>query len=655
MKKFIVILTALTLILSAAVISAGAAPADLADTAAPTEAAAVKADPAITKVMTISGGLKPVWKGYEGAAMYRLFVKDGESWKKVADTAETSYAHKGLTEYASYVYTVRAMDKQNNYISGFDKQGYAFTYLPAPELKSIECVDGGVKIKWNAVKGAKRYKVYIQKNGAWETAAICKAAAYTDRNVAEGKAYTYTVRVCDEKNTNLNLSFYHTKGLSAVYRAAPEISGFTPVKGGTRVKWTATAGAAKYRLFYKSGTGWVKAADSGKTYADHLKLTDGKTYTYTVRAMDDKNQYISGFDEAGKAYTYIAPPTLTFAKKSGNFVLSWKAKTGAKGYRVYRKAYSAGWKVIGDTAKTTFTDKTYQKNSLYTYTVRCTDSSGTVNSYYSADEKYYFDGALADGKFTMSGKTLVFKKGVAIRQGYVTEGGKTYYYDANGVLRKNGVVGSKTDGYRYADKNGVVDLTYTGIANSGNGYWYFKNGVLDFTLRTAVTWGGSDWNVLNGAATKVSTAKDRTLHRALKLVAKITKPGMTKEQKLRKCFDYLQTETSESNPRVPHYRGMDWPVIYADDIFTTGKGNCFSYAAAFGFMAKAIGYEDIYACNSGGHGYTEIGGLIYDSEWQRNSKKYSYYGLSYSTKTDVAYASVKASMASGGAWMYVKI
>ena len=673
MKKYLAILLAMVMLVSVAAVTVSAEPTEgptgsteetIPPTEPPTEAPTElpteptvpeKADPGITAVLTVSGGLKPEWTAYEGAAKYRLFTKNGTSWKKVADTADLFYVHKGLTAYTEYIYTVRAMDKDGKYISGYDKAGFAFTYLPVPELKSVESVYGGMKFTWISIKGAKRYKVYVKSGTAWKVKGYTSSTSYTDNDVTAGKSYTYTVRVCDPQDKSLHLSFYVTKGMTGKYLASPEITGFTPISGGIRVKYTATDGAAKYRVFIKNGKSWTKVADTAKTYADHLKLTDGTAYTYTVRAMDKNNRYISGFEPAGKSYTYIAPPVLNEGKTvGGKLVLTWSAKKGAAGYLLYRKPFSGGWKALGTAAATTYTDTTAAKNTLYAYTVRSTDVNGIVNSYYKAEDRWYYNGALAEGKITVDGKALTFSKGL-IRQGYVTVGGKTYYYNANGVIQKDGLVGTKAEGFRYADKNGVVNMTYTGIAQNSKGYWYLKNGTLDFTLRVAVSWGGSDWNVLDGKAYKVSTAKDQTLHRALKLVSKLTTANMTKAQKLRKCFDYLQTQTSESNPRVPHYRGMDWPVVYANDIFTTGTGNCFSYAASLGFMAKAIGYEDVYACNSGGHGWTEIGGLVYDSEWQRNNHKYSYFGLSYNSNTDVNYASVQARFATGGAWMHVKI
>ena len=142
------------------------------------------------------------------------------------------------------------------------------------------------------------------------------------------------------------------------------------------------------------------------------------------------------------------------------------------------------------------------------------------------------------------------------------------------------------------------------------------------------------------------------MFRAAKEVAKATNTSMTKKQKLKACFDYAKSAYSERNPRIPHYKGMDWPLIYADDMFIRGYGNCFSYAAAFAFMAKAIGYTDVRCCHSGGHGWAEIDGRIYDPEWSRHHSNYTYFGLDYD---EISNPNYKRAMAPGYAWMKIKI
>ena len=647
MKRMICILLAIMVLLSltvsaSAVDTAGNADIGEAITAtgtdepveaageAPTEAPVVVI-PVITKAVPVKGGIRFSFTSFDGAAKYRLFYKNGESWKKIGDTTALSYDYTGAAAYEEKIYTVRAVGSNGKYCSSYDKNGFAYTYLPDPVLKSAACTFDGIKVSWNAMQGVGNFRVYLKNGSGWKGIGDTSSTSFVYKKAASGESCTFTVRVYD-KDSKTPLSYYDKKGVTAKYIAAPTITGFTPTEGGVKVNLTKPSGAASVRLFYKNGDSWKKIGDTTASSVSHTGLADRAQFVYTVRAMDSSNKYISGYNTAGWTYGYIAPPELISVNKTAEgWNILWKAKNGVAGYRVYRKVFTGSWTEIGTSATNSFTDKTAKANTLYAYTVRCLDENNKAVSYYVKDVKYYYNGALADGKITHNGVSYNFANG-SVRQGFVTAGGKTYYYNTAGELVKNGIVGSASEGYRYADKNGVIDDT----------------------ARLAVSWGGYDWNVLDGRAYKVSTAKDRTLNLALKKVAQLTKTSMTKAQKLRACFDYLQTETYECNPRVPHYRGTDWPIIYANDIFNNGGGNCFSYAAAFGFMAKAIGYEDVYACSSGGHGWTEIGGLVYDSEWQRSHHTYSYYGLSYNSSTDVNYAGVRANFGSA-AYMHVKI
>ncbi len=122
-------------------------------------------------------------------------------------------------------------------------------------------------------------------------------------------------------------------------------------------------------------------------------------------------------------------------------------------------------------------------------------------------------------------------------------------------------------------------------------------------------------------------------------VNEVTTSEMTKEEKLRVCFDSF-ANMREKNPWIPHDTSPIWPQRYANSLFDTRSGNCISYAAAFGFMARAIGYEEVYVCNSGGHGWTEIDGLIYDPEWRLHNTDSTYYGITYYEQTRVNYLGV---------------
>ena len=73
--------------------------------------------------------------------------------------------------------------------------------------------------------------------------------------------------------------------------------------------------------------------------------------------------------------------------------------------------------------------------------------------------------------------------------------------------------------------------------------------------------------------------------------------------------------------------------------------------ATSAWMAKAAGYENVYACNSGGHGWAEVDGLVYDPEWTRHNAG-NYFARPYSQSGGPSYASA---ISSGQAWMRVAI
>ena len=214
--------------------------------------------------------------------------------------------------------------------------------------------------------------------------------------------------------------------------------------------------------------------------------------------------------------------------------------------------------------------------------------------------------------------------------GLVTDANGITAYYINGEMQKDAIVGSDSEGFYYANANGIIDMGYCDQVSSN----------------------GENWNVINGRASRVESDWDVTLGYALKDVAKCTDSSMSKDEKLRASFEYLKTAYLEGVLHDPPYNEMDWPVVCANDLFVEGKGDCFSYGAAFAFYAKAIGCENCYACNTGGHGWAEIDGKAYDPEWDSHHQEYNHFGVSPGDDCDVAYFT---SITEGVDWMYVKV
>ncbi len=86
---------------------------------------------------------------------------------------------------------------------------------------------------------------------------------------------------------------------------------------------------------------------------------------------------------------------------------------------------------------------------------------------------------------------------------------------------------------------------------------------------------------------------------------------MEPEKMLRTVYDHVTYRYSYLRANIYEIGETGWVNDEAYRMFSTGKGNCYSYAAAFGVLAKALGYDAI--CYSGTigvahqpHGWTEI-------------------------------------------------
>lgn len=191
------------------------------------------------------------------------------------------------------------------------------------------------------------------------------------------------------------------------------------------------------------------------------------------------------------------------------------------------------------------------------------------------------------------------------------------------------------------------------IGNATDGYYYVgDDGEVDYGYCDGVEIDGEKWVVTNGRATKVESESDECWHAAAKDIAKCTDSSMSKEEKLRAAFDYIKNNYLEGVRHDPPYQEMDWPVVCANDLFVYGKGDCFSYGAAFAYYGKAIGCDEVYACNSGGHGWAEIEGLYYDPEWDMHNHEYNHFAVAPEDDCDVNYVT---SLMDGVDWMKIKL
>ena len=511
--------------------------------------------PQISGFSNTSTGTKISWNSYSGAVKYRVYVFNGKSWSRVGESTTTNFTHNSLRDGVTYRYTVRAMDKNNKFVSDYNKDGYSNTFFAPPVISSLQNVFGGVTVKWSKNSAIDSYRIYRKtKNTGWKRIGTSDSGSFTDTTAVSG--INYTLRALDAES---NFVSYCNGGKSVTYVKAPTINKIENTVTGSKISWGKCSGASKYRVYYLKNKSWKALGNASATSFTHNKLKSETKYTYTVRCLDSKGNFVSGYDKNGTSNTFIAPPAISKVSKAANGnLVKWNRVPDAAGYRLYRKTVNTSWSRLADvTEGTSYTDTTAKKGNVYSYTLRCLDKNGNLISSYISNTKYYHNGALADGKITVNGKPYYFSKGL-FRSGYQKINGKRYYYNSKGEVVKNTIVGSKREGWYYADKNGVCCESEEMRLAAEYMMTYCKGNTLNGRMKTGFLY-------------------------------------------MAKNFPYHRTY---DHPK----KASDLPAL-AIDLFKNKKGNCFRYAAAFACTARIAGYRSRVVIGDtlgSPHGWVEV-------------------------------------------------
>jgi fibronectin type 3 domain-containing protein len=347
------------------------------------------ATPKLSSVANSATGVTVKWQASEGATNYRVYRRTASGgWGRIGDTTSTSFTDTTAESDTTYYYTVRSLAPDGETTnSGYDTTGLKIYHIAAPKLSSVTNSATGVTVQWKASKGATKYRVYRRTaSGGWSKVGdtTSTATSFTDTTAVSDTTYYYTVRslASDGKTPN---SGYDTTGLKIYHIAAPKLSSVSNGAKSVTIKWSASKGAKKYRVYRKNGSGgWGIIGETTSTSYTDTSATAGTTYTYTVRCITaDGKSTTSGYDGTGKTIKRLTQPTPSVSKTSSGIKTSWSKVSGANKYYVYRKTASGGWSKIATTTSTSYTDKTAKKGTTYYYTVKAASGS-YVSSYTSS-------------------------------------------------------------------------------------------------------------------------------------------------------------------------------------------------------------------------------------------------------------------------------
>ena len=335
--------------------------------------------------------------------------------------------------------------------------------LATPKISKAESVYGGVKLTWNKVNGAAKYRVYYKGRKGWTRMVDTTSTSYIDKDVSSGRNYTYTVR-CISADGKSFTSGYDSKGTTVKYVAAPEISKLESVNGGVKISWGKVSGATKYRVYYKGRKGWTRMVDTTSTSYIDKDVSSGRNYTYTVRCISkDGKTFTSGYDSKGKSVKYVAAPKISKVESVYDGTkITWNKVTGAEKYRVYYKDRT-GWNRLADTTGTSVVDdgllvsegSTFE-NRRVSYTVRCISGDGKkFVSGYDSKGKTAVDGQyhpnITNISTVSNGIKLDFNNALTSNSKY------RIYRKENGSWKKL----AETYNQYYTDKNVKAGKSYT--------------------------------------------------------------------------------------------------------------------------------------------------------------------------------------------------
>ena len=338
--------------------------------------------PALTSVANTNNGVVVKWNKLNNATGYAVYRRGAgqTAWTYLGTTKNLQYLDTGVKNANCnyYRYTVRAFF--GSVYGSFDANGLVILRLTAPKITRVRNDAYGIRVEFNAIKGAKGYYVYQKTSGSsWVRVGTTTSTSFVDVNVKEGVYYTYTVKAFNGSY----MSDYVATTTAHRCVPAPGLPSLINAANGVKVTWYAVANADKYYIGRRDvGGTWttlktitkaeLKKDANGQCYYVDITAVDGKTYNYTVQAS--VGGITSGYFD-NRYITYYAPVDVLSAKSgTGTVTITWERSPKAASYIVLRKADGAsGYSIYKSGVKgTSFTDDDVTSGKTYSYKVWAT-------------------------------------------------------------------------------------------------------------------------------------------------------------------------------------------------------------------------------------------------------------------------------------------
>ncbi len=426
-----------------------------------------------------------LWQPIDGAVGYTLYRSDSDEgvYEYIASGADISETEEGILYVdascqpgLTYYYRVEAYGEVGNVSDWCDPVSGICT-LAQPDLGvSNVTSSGNIRLSWDAVEGARKYRIYrsASKSSGFEKLKDVSASttATSDTTAEVGRTYYYKLRAFADDSAANSANSEAVSGLRNPARPVVTLTNVS-ASGHIQLSWKAVDGAVRYRVYRSASksSGYKTLEDVTEPLYTDTSGEVGKTYYYKVRAFAENSKAYSACSAVDAGAHVPARPVVTLSNvsASGKIQIAWKAVEGADAYRVYRStASSSGFVRLDTVTGTKLVDETAEAGVKYYYKVRSVHMESGETSVYSSAKSCTCDLA----------RPVV---SIALSKGNP----KLTWKDIEGAV--------KYRVYRAASKSGTYSLVKTTTSRSytdtaaaaGKTYYYKVRAVMDVSAATS--------------------------------------------------------------------------------------------------------------------------------------------------------------------------
>lgn len=283
------------------------------------------------------------------------------------------------------------------------------------------------------------------------------------------------------------------------------------------------------------------------------------------------------------------------------------------------------------------------------------------------------------GLKAVQGKYQYYAKGEPVSSTWKTVKGKRYYFDEKGYAVVGGAKKIKGKYYIFSDKGVLLKPGKDKIYRLKRGVYYVNPKgqpaatgwcIVEGKLYKADKSGKcATGKTIDGIRlTSTGEAKDNTASRlkmtVMRKLDKLTHEGMSRKQKLRKCFNYCLSRGWQASAEPKDIGTPGWMQRCALRMITREKGECFSFACAFAAFAYELGYKPTVRGVPKVHAIVLIDGKAYDNmgprfggtprSLGRSAKNYKFntWAASKAKKASTATSSKSGLVKEGSSYVY---